>query len=64
MLTQKKAWFVSQQFFCWSMGEREVTLENGGASMYTHERNKQGKKSHVTTLSHHTDYCNAAVGVA
>ncbi len=46
------------------MGEREVTLENGGVSMYTHERNKQGKKSHVTTLSHHTDYCNAAVGVA
>lgn len=28
------------------------------------ERDKQGKKSHVTTLSHDTEYCNAAVSVA
>lgn len=41
-----------------------MTLENGGASIYTHERNKQGKKNHVTTLSHDAEYCNAAVGVA
>lgn len=44
--------------------EQEMTLENGGASMYTHERNKQGKKSNVTTLNHDSDYCNAAEGVA
>lgn len=53
-LKKKPGLFASQQFFSWSMGECEVTLENGGALMYTHER----------TLSRHTDYSNAAVGVA
>lgn len=63
-LKKKPGLFASQQFFSWSMGECEVTLENGGALMYTHERNKQGKNSHVATLSRHTDYSKAAVGVA